>query len=153
MATAVFEMAVLAGPRVEQGPSPSELSVELGAETHCLRKMPSPTLKSSWRSNDRLADGCENALALRGLKLVALPPGRSSPGMDPLATARAPASGTSSATASDSLISSCPTLSGASRLSEPSNFTRSSLSAATTRSSVLVWSASRSMAVWMVALP
>ncbi len=58
---------------LNSGPSPSDEWVELGAETHSLRKMPSPTLNSSWRSKLMLADGWEKALMLIGLREVAAP--------------------------------------------------------------------------------
>src|SRR5690606_278066 len=60
------------------GPNPSEETVELGDDTHNLRKIPSPTLKSSCRSKRMLAEGCENAELFSGLNDVACPPGRDS---------------------------------------------------------------------------
>ncbi len=60
------------------GPSPSDAVVDDGAETQILRNTASPTLKSSSRSNDMLADDWEKALGLTSLKLVAAPPGRRS---------------------------------------------------------------------------
>src|SRR5262245_35034465 len=62
------------------GPSPSEASVEDGAETQFLRKMALPILKSSSRLKSMLPEEAEKALALVTLALeVAPPPGLSSP--------------------------------------------------------------------------
>ena len=63
---------------LNSGPSPSEDAVEAGADTQSFLKMPSPTRKSSWRSNGMFADGCEKASRSGVLNVVAAPPGRRS---------------------------------------------------------------------------
>src|SRR6476661_2351554 len=68
---------------LNSGPSPSEASVEAGAETQFLRKMALPILKSSSRLKSMLPDEAEKALELSTLALeVASPPGLSSPSSD-----------------------------------------------------------------------
>src|SRR6186997_1273964 len=65
---------------LNRGPSPSEASVEAGAETQFLRKMALPILKSSSRLKSMLPEEAEKALALVTLAFeVAPPPGLSSP--------------------------------------------------------------------------
>src|SRR6478672_7420528 len=65
---------------LNSGPSPSEASVEAGADTQFLRKMALPILKSSSRLKSMLPEEAEKAFALSTLPLeVAPPPGLSSP--------------------------------------------------------------------------
>jgi hypothetical protein len=52
---------------LNRGPSPSEASVEDGAETQFLRKMPLPTLNSSSRLKSILPEESEKALAVEVL--------------------------------------------------------------------------------------
>src|SRR5690606_32298502 len=66
---------------LNSGPSPSDLVVEDGAETHTLRNIALPILKSSSPSKPILPEGWEKALRSSvGLREVASPPGSSSPG-------------------------------------------------------------------------
>src|SRR5262249_26602785 len=65
---------------LNRGPSPSEESVEEGADTQFLRKMPLPTLKSSSRLKSILPEDSEKALAVSvEPHEVAPPPGLVSP--------------------------------------------------------------------------
>ena len=65
---------------LNSGPSPSEASVEDGAETQFLRKMALPILKSNSRLKSMFPEEWEKALALSTLAgEVAPPPGLSSP--------------------------------------------------------------------------
>ncbi len=65
---------------LNRGPSPSEASVEDGADTQLLRKMPLPTLKSSSRLKSILPEESEKALAVSvEPREVAPPPGFCSP--------------------------------------------------------------------------
>ncbi|MBA7586184.1 hypothetical protein ES708_28180 [subsurface metagenome] len=64
---------------LNSGPRPSRAVVVDGAITQGLRKKLLPTLKSSRRVGDRLAEGRENAFWSR-LFTVAAPPARDSPG-------------------------------------------------------------------------
>ena len=62
---------------LNSGPSPSRAAVDDGADTHGLRKKLLPTLKVSWRTGVKLADGMEKASALVTV-VVALPPDKTS---------------------------------------------------------------------------
>jgi hypothetical protein len=66
---------------LNSGPSPSEASIEDGAEIQSLRKMALPILKLNSRLTSRLPEELEKALVLSTLpREVAPPPGFSSPG-------------------------------------------------------------------------
>ena len=60
----ILEMAILAARELNKGPSPSEASVDDGAETEFLRKMPLPTLKSSSRLKSILPEDSEKAFGV-----------------------------------------------------------------------------------------
>src|SRR3546814_4651367 len=61
-----FRWQLWQGRALKIGPRPSEDLVELGEDTQSLRKMPSPTRKSSCRSKLLLAEGWGNTLRLIG---------------------------------------------------------------------------------------
>ncbi len=156
---------------LNSGPRPSEDCVEEGAVTQSLRKKPLPTLKSSSRSKDMLADEREKALASGGSLRVAAPPGSASKrsgaaksvagavtaatraasaavrgttlGDGPPAAPAAAAAGMRiSAQASRFTDGYWNTASGLSRLSEPSKAIAERSSAVTARSIERVWATS-----------